>query len=159
MAQVYVGLGSNKGDRLENMRAALKFLAPHMEVAKVSRVYESMPMYKEDQDLFLNAALHGRTQLTPQGLFTRVKEIEQAVGRTKSESNGPREIDIDILLYDDLVHESEELTIPHPRMHERLFVIVPLEEISPLVEHPIDRRPIVEIRGDLGPFGETIWDI
>src|SRR3990167_11344595 len=113
------------------------------------RVYESMPMYKEYQDLFLNAALHGRTQLTPQGLFTRVKEIEQAVGRTKSESNGPREIDIDILLYDDFVHTTPELTIPHPRMHERLFVMVPLEEIAPVVSHPIHGSPIIGMREEL----------
>jgi len=159
MAHVYVGLGSNKGNRLENLRSALKLLAPFMEIGKVSRVYESTPMYKEDQDLFLNIALHGHTELSPQDLFNQIKEVERAVGRTEGERNGPREIDIDILLYDDLVHESEELTIPHPRMHERLFVIVPLEEIAPLVEHPIDGRPIVEIRGDLGPFGETIWDI
>ncbi len=159
MANVYLGLGSNKGDRLENMRAALKLLAPHMEIGKVSRVYESVPMYKEDQDLFLNAALHGRTHLTPVELFTRVKEVEGAVGRTESNRNGPREIDIDILLYDDLVQTSEELTIPHPRMHERLFVMVPLEEIAPLVEHPIKREPVIELRAKLGPFGTTIWEL
>jgi len=89
MAHVYVGLGSNKGDRLGNMRSALKLLAPFIEIGKVSRVYESMPMYKEYQDLFLNAALHGRTQLTPQGLFTRVKEIEQAVYRGDASIDTP----------------------------------------------------------------------
>ena len=159
MAQVYLGLGSNKGDRLENMRAALKFLAPHMEVAKVSRVYESMPMYKEDQDLFLNAALHGRTELLPQDFFRQIKQVEQALGRTEGERNGPREIDIDILLYDDFVHTTPELTIPHPRMHERLFVMVPLEEIAPVVSHPIHGRPIIEMREELGPLGDELWEI
>lgn len=159
MADVYLGLGANKGDRMENMRSALKLLTPFMEIGKVSSVYESKPMYKEDQDLFLNAALHGRTQLSPQDLFARVKEVEQAVGRTASGLNGPREIDIDILLYDDLVHHSADLTIPHPRMHERLFVMVPLEEIAPLAEHPIHKKPVIEMRDELGPFGTNIWEI
>lgn len=159
MAHVYLGLGSNKGDRMDNMRKALQLLVPFMEIGKVSRVYESMPMYKEDQNLFLNAALRGRTSLAPKDLFERVKEVERAVGRTEEERNGPREIDIDILLYDDLVHNTPELTIPHPRMHERLFVMVPLEEIAPLVEHPIHRQPVIELRGTLEGFGRLIWEI
>jgi len=159
MANVYLGLGSNKGDRLGNMRSALKLLAPYMEIAKVSRVYESLPMYKEDQDLFLNIALNGRTQLAPKELFDRVKEVEKAVGRTEAERNGPREIDIDILLYDDLVHQSEELEIPHPRIQERLFVMVPLEEIAPAATHPIHDKLIVEMREELGSIGEMIWEI
>ncbi|RJQ34775.1 2-amino-4-hydroxy-6-hydroxymethyldihydropteridine diphosphokinase [Candidatus Parcubacteria bacterium] len=159
MANVYLGLGSNKGDRLENMRSALKLLAPFLEIHKVSRVYESVPMYKEDQDLFLNAALHGRTELSPQDLLVRVKEVEKALGRQEGERNGPREIDIDILLYDDLVHQTDDLTIPHPKMHERLFVMVPLEEIASIVSHPVHGRLVIEMREDLGPLGDTLWEI
>jgi 2-amino-4-hydroxy-6-hydroxymethyldihydropteridine diphosphokinase len=156
---VFLGLGSNKGDRMENMRKALQLLTPFVEIREVSHVYESMPMYKEEQDLFLNSALHGQTQLSPLDLLTRVKEVERAVGRVEGERNGPREVDIDILLYDDLVHNTPELSIPHPRMHERLFVMVPLEEIAPLIEHPLHREPIIEMRSRLDGYGHLLWEI
>ena len=159
MTDVYLGLGSTKGDRLENMRSAVRLLSHFMEVRKVSNVYESMPMYKEDQPLFLNAAVRGKTKFSPQELFTRIKDIERAHGRTEGERNGPREIDIDILLYGDLVHRSPELRIPHPRMHERLFVMVPLEEIASIVEHPIHGRLMLYMREALGPMHEQLWEI
>lgn len=159
MADVYLGLGSNKGDRMANLRAALERLAPAIAVRKASALYESRPMYLEDQNLFYNMAIHGTTELAPFDLFQFVKAVEQAIGRTVGPRNGPREIDIDILLYDDLILDTSELTIPHPRMHERLFVMAPLEEIAPLVEHPLHKKLMVEIRDELGGFGETIWEI
>src|SRR4051812_39994205 len=119
MVTVYLSLGSNKGDRAANLRQALQSLPPLVHIKKVSSLYESVPMYVEDQDLFYNIAVHAHTQLTPFDLFQLAKEIERQGGRTESVPNGPREIDIDILLFDDLILNTPELQIPHPRMHER----------------------------------------
>ncbi len=159
MAQTHLSLGSNLGDRLGNLRRAIEALAPEVVVRKVSSVYESKPMYLAKQSLFYNIALEGETKLPVRELFQHIKKIEQALGRSEALRNSPREIDIDILFYDDLILDTDDLTIPHPRMHERLFVMVPLEEIAPMVVHPVQGRPIVEIRSGLGPFGRTIWEI
>ena len=159
MAEVYLGLGSNKGDRLDNLRRAVSLLPPAMEVKKVSSVYETTPMYMEDQDYFFNVALGGETSLTPFDLFTHAKDIERQLGRIDSVPNGPRELDIDILLFNDLILSTPELTIPHPRMHERAFVLVPLEEIARRVVHPVFGKEIIELWDDIGGSAGRVFEL
>ncbi len=133
---VYLALGSNLGDRRANLRAAVARLVPGVVVERVSSLYETEPAYVVDQPRFLNAALRGRTALDPRGLLAHLKEIERDLGRTAGRRFGARVIDLDILLYDDLGLTTEELTIPHPRMAERPFVLVPLAEIAPGLTPP-----------------------
>lgn len=131
VATVYLALGSNLGDRRANLTAAVERLSTILEVELVSSVYETEPAYVTGQPRFLNAALRGRTPLKPHALLARLKEIERDLGRTPGARFGPRVVDIDILLYDGLQLHDEELTIPHQRMAERPFVLVPLAEIAP----------------------------
>lgn len=133
---VYLGLGSNVGDRACNLRSALDCLGPHADVTNVSSIYETEPVGFTRQKPFLNLTCRLRTNLTPKELLTAIKAIELQLGRTPAPRNGPRTIDIDILLFGDLRLESRDLVIPHPRMWERLFVLVPLAEIAPDVVHP-----------------------
>lgn len=145
MATAYLALGSNLGDRLENLRTALKALPPFVEVRTVSPVYETAPLYVAEQPRFLNAAASVVTSLTPDALLTHVKQIEKDVGRTNTHENGPRTIDLDILLYDDTIMQTPGLTIPHARMHERAFVLAPLHDIAPQVTHPVLRQTVREL--------------
>ena len=158
MANVYLSLGSNKGDRAANLRAALQALPPLVQIKKVSSLYESAPMYVEQQDPFYNIAVHAQTQLTPFDLFQLAKEIEWQVGRTEGERNGPRELDIDILLFDDLILNTPELQIPHPRMHERAFVLVPLEEIARMAVHPVLDRQIIDLWDEQEGGRDIVWE-
>jgi 2-amino-4-hydroxy-6-hydroxymethyldihydropteridine diphosphokinase len=140
MAIAYVGLGSNLGDRVGNIRRALDMLnqTDDLSVLAVSSLYETEPEGYEDQDWFVNAAAQIETALSPRELLKLFKEIEQTIGRIRASVRwGPREIDLDLLLYDQLCFESSDMTIPHPRMHQRAFVLVPLAEIAGDVLHPI----------------------
>ena len=128
---VYLALGSNLGDRRAHLAAAAARLAPSVIVERVSSLYETEPAYLLDQPRFLNAALRGRTTLEPAALLALLKRIERELGREAGVRFGPRVIDLDILLYGDRSIASEALTIPHPRMAERPFVLVPLAEIAP----------------------------
>lgn len=136
MQQVYLGLGSNLGDRLANLEAAIAGLPPQVLVTAVSRVYETKAWGIEDQPDFLNMALGGETALEPTDLLHYVKQLEVALGRTPGERWGPRVIDIDILFYDDLLLDLPALTIPHPGAGERATVLVPLADIAPGLVHP-----------------------
>jgi 2-amino-4-hydroxy-6-hydroxymethyldihydropteridine diphosphokinase len=150
MTTVYLGLGTNLGDRLANLRTALEKLAAHVEVAKQSSVYRSVAQGVGEQPNFYNMVVEGETELGPHELLGHVKEVEAAIA--PHTHNEARHIDIDILLYGDRVHETEELTIPHPRMHERAFVLAPLAEIAYLVEHPVLRKPIADLEDALGYY-------
>jgi len=151
MANAYVGLGSNLGDKTDNIRQALDMLdrADGVSVLAVSSFYETEPEGYEDQDWFVNAAAQMQTDLPPRGLLKLLKEMEQAIGREESVRWGPRKIDLDLLLYDQLCLESQDLTIPHPRMHQRAFVLVPLAEIAAEMLHPIMEKTIGTLLGEL----------
>lgn len=129
----YLSLGSNVGDRLAHLREAVRLLreSPAISVVRVSGVYETEPLGVRDQPWFLNAVVELTSDLQPLELLAEVKRIEGAVGRTPTFRWGPREIDLDILLYDDVDLAGEKLTIPHPRLTERLFVLLPLRELYP----------------------------
>ena len=132
MPIVYLGLGSNLGERERNIRLAVdKLNAAGVTVQKLSTIIETDPVGGPPQGLFLNAVAKVETTLTPQELLKTCQGIETALGRVRTDRNGPRTIDIDILLYDELVIDTPDLKIPHPRMRERHFVMWPLREIAP----------------------------
>jgi 2-amino-4-hydroxy-6-hydroxymethyldihydropteridine diphosphokinase len=153
MRNVYLGLGSNLGDRDANLRAAISKLAEFLHVERVSSVYETEPLLVEDQPLFHNLVCAGQTPLDPFSLLRALKRIESDLGRVSGPRYGPRVIDIDILLFDDLVQTTPELTIPHPAMLERAFVLIPLAEIAPYQRHPVAGRTIEELARSLDASG------
>ena len=139
---VYLALGTNMGNRAANLKEAIAALPPQMEVKAKSKVYETPPWGYADQEKFLNQVLKVKTYLEPEQLLKHLKRLEVALGRTTSFQNGPRLIDIDILFYDNLVLESPALVIPHPRVHERGFVLLPMMDIAPDFVHPVKQKSI-----------------
>lgn len=133
---IYLALGSNLGDRRANIAAAVAHMPPSIAIEHISQLYETEPAYVTDQPRFLNAVLQGTTALPPMQLLGWIKRLESELGRQIGRRFGPRLIDIDILLYDTLMLDSPALTIPHPRMAERPFVLVPLVEIAPALIPP-----------------------
>ena len=147
MAQVFLGLGSNLGDRASTISKAIQELSalPDTTVVRSSNLYETEPWGNYDQPAFLNAVIEIATQMEPHELLRNALAIEARLGRVREERWGPRTIDIDILLYDNLVMDDPTLTIPHPRMHERRFVLVPLLEIAPMGADPRSEVKWMEI--------------
>ena len=139
---VYLGLGSNLGDRLANLGRAVRLLArrPGLRVVRSSRVYETEPVGGPPQADYLNAVLEAETQLSPRELLAACLGVEEAMGRVRAERWGPRVIDVDVLTYDDLEIDEPDLTVPHPRMHERGFVLIPLGELDADPPLPGGRR-------------------
>jgi 2-amino-4-hydroxy-6-hydroxymethyldihydropteridine diphosphokinase len=147
--KIYLGLGSNMGDRWQNMRRALYLLSQKIRPTLVSPVYDTAPLGNTEQPRFLNLVCEAITSLTPIELLTLVKEIEIAIRRKPGPPNSPRPIDIDLLFYNDQIINTAELIIPHPRLTERAFVLVPLADIVPNFVHPITNMRVRQILGNL----------
>ena len=144
MPYAYIGFGSNVGDRLSYIRQALDCLSGEecTSVVQVSSIYETEPVGNDEQDWFLNGVVRVETDLLPQRLLATLQEIEVKLGRQQRMRWGPREIDLDILIYDRFCVNSPRLTIPHPEMHQRRFVLEPFTEIALGVIHPIFQERI-----------------
>jgi 2-amino-4-hydroxy-6-hydroxymethyldihydropteridine diphosphokinase len=147
MAKVYLGLGSNRGDRLTFLKSALTGIAKFNQtsVNMVSSVYETEPVGKKDQNEFFNAVAEIETKLSPQDLLRELKQLELQLGRREMVRWGPREIDIDILYYDDLVFNDDALQIPHGELPNRRFVLIPLNEIAHRFVDPVRKLSIVDL--------------
>lgn len=153
---VFIALGSNLGDRLSNLRTAIACLAPSVQPEACSPVYETPPWGYADQPPFLNQVIRARTDLGPQALLDYLKQVESRMGREQTFRYGPRLIDLDVLFYDDLVMEAQQLEIPHPRLPGRAFVLVPLAEIAPGQVHPVLGITVREMLAEVDAGG-IVW--
>jgi 2-amino-4-hydroxy-6-hydroxymethyldihydropteridine diphosphokinase len=148
---VYLSLGSNLGDRAANLQGALTRLEWLGKVVTVSSFYETEPVEVTAQPWFLNCAVKLDTEKMPKQLLGRILELEREMGRRRHKKKGPRIIDVDILLFGNSIVDTLGLTIPHPALHERRFVLEPLVEIAPEVRHPVFKRTMRELRDALPP--------
>lgn len=156
---VYLSLGSNLGDRAANLDGAIERLRQLGDVSAISSCYETEPVEVAAQPWFLNCVVALETELMPKQLWSRVRAVEQSMGRRRGQPKGPRTIDVDVLLFGKSIVDTAELTIPHPALHERRFVLEPLAEIAPDVRHPVFKRTIRELRAALPPTGQAVRKI
>ena len=149
----YIALGTNMGERLENLRTAIKAFAPEITVTAESHIYETPPWGYEDQPAFLNMVVKAETSLGPESLLKNLKQLEVELGREQNFHWGPRLIDLDILFYDNMVIDTPPLVIPHPRLHERAFVLVPLADVAPDLIHPIFQKSVSQLLAEVDRQG------
>jgi 2-amino-4-hydroxy-6-hydroxymethyldihydropteridine diphosphokinase len=154
--QVYLGLGSNLDDRECNLLDAIEHLGKKIAIEQISSPYDTEPVGYDQQSRFLNAVVGGQCELTPEDLLSFIKMIEVNLGRTTTFINGPRIIDIDILLYGDVILDTPSLTVPHARYAERAFVLVPLAQIAPDVVCPLRHKSVTVLLSDLKNTGQVI---
>jgi 2-amino-4-hydroxy-6-hydroxymethyldihydropteridine diphosphokinase len=145
MAEVFIALGSNLADRQANLERAQAALAPAVTILERSGIHETRPQYVTDQPAFLNMVLRGATDLAPKALLAFLQRLERTLGRKPSRRFGPRLIDLDILYYEDQIVNETELVLPHPRIAERDFVLLPMAEIAANRRHPVTGRTTVEM--------------
>lgn len=153
MNRVFLGIGSSEGERLQHISNAVKALGAvkGVHVAQMALITETEPVGGPPQGPYLNTVVELETTLTPQDLLQVLKNIERQLGRRPSSQRwGPRPIDLDILLYDDQIVQTAELIIPHPRLHERRFVLEPLAQLAPTLTHPVLHRSITELLEAVG---------
>ncbi len=143
--RIFLGIGSNIGDRKDNILKAIDLIGEKVDIENVGGIYLSKAVGFEDQPDFYNTAVSGYTDLSPKELFLFVKGVEKSMGRVNRFRWGPREIDIDILFYEDLIFRERDLVIPHPRLHKRDFVLKPLIDIDPDLVHPVLKRKLKDI--------------
>ena len=155
---VYVALGSNLGDRLVNLKQAIASLSPQIEVRAKSRVYETPPWGHKDQPAFLNQVIKGNTYVEPVPLIKHLKRLEVALGRVPSFQNGPRIIDLDILFYDELTLNTPPILLPHPRLQERGFVLMPLSDIAPNLVHPTLGKTVSQMLASCDTNGIQVYE-
>ncbi len=158
MRRVYLSLGSNLGDRIRNIRRALEKLSEvGVEIRRVSSLYKTEPVDFRSQPWFVNGVAEARTRLAPLELLNALQTVERCLGRPPSRiPKGPRRIDIDILLYENVVARSPALTIPHPRLAERRFVLVPLAELWPRLRHPVTRRTVRQMLNQTADASDVV---
>jgi len=149
LVTVYLCLGSNMGDRKENIEKAMEYLSQKLRVTEKSSVYDTEPVGNPEQPHFLNMVCQLKTMLKAADLLVLAKGIERKLGRMPGRANSPRPIDIDILFYGDEILNTPDLTIPHPRLTQRAFVLVPLAEIAPALVHPVNKKTVKELLKEL----------
>lgn len=160
MTRAYISLGSNMGDKVAALKQAIELLRAHegIQVIRVSSIYDTDPVGYEEQDVFMNIIAEVETALTGEELLTVCQSIEEELKRVRVVRWGPRTMDLDIILYDDQVIDSPTLTVPHPRMHERAFVLVPLVELNEQLVHPVYQKTVEQLLSETGYDGVRLFE-
>lgn len=159
MATVYLGLGSNLGNRGANLEQAMRLFKPEFRIVRTSPMYETDMLYRIGRPRYYNMVCRVETDLSPEATFEKCLAMQRAMGRRQTPRYDPRIIDIDLLFYDDLVLRTADLTIPHPHLHERTFVLVPLLHIAADLVHPVLKKSIGSMVARLGDYSDKIVKI